>query len=216
VRAEALYRFDHQLKKTYKILSHRSPCLVGIDEAGRGPLAGPVVACAIILPKGFTDPRLNDSKKIPPKPREDLYQRLKNESRWAFGLGSVSLIDTVNILRATHSAMHEALKNLLKRYPDLRAGLVAVDGMPIPPTGSTQVSIIKGDCQSASIAAASVMAKVFRDIIMRTLCTRYPGYAFSKHKGYATSEHQEKLAVLGPSAVHRRSFYPVSQRFSEN
>ena len=207
-----LFRFDEKLKNENSS-SQGNFCLIGVDEAGRGPLAGPVVACALVLHPSFYDHRLDDSKKLDPFLRAVLYRRLKRSARWAFGLGQVSLIDSINILRATHRAMHAALHNLLRLYPDLSPDLVAIDGNPIPPTGHRQMSIVKGDSKSASIAAASVMAKVFRDKIMRTLNTRFPGYGLHRHKGYATPEHQEKLARIGPSPIHRKSFYPVRSFF---
>ena len=211
----ALFRFDEELKSEFSP-SKNNFCLVGIDEAGRGPLAGPVVACAVALPAGFFDERLDDSKKLDPATRAYLYKKIKAKAAWGISVGQVSLIDSVNILSATHRCMHAALRNLLAWNPHIQPDLVAVDGRTIPPSGLRQVSIVKGDTLSASIAAASVMAKVFRDRIMRTLSTRFPGYGFARHKGYGTAAHQERIAVLGPSPVHRKSFAPVRFMLDEN
>ncbi len=210
----ALFRFDSNLRKQHSLTLKNNFSLIGIDEAGRGPLAGPVVACALVLPPGFYDKRLNDSKKMTPAARESLYPILKKEALWAFGLGQVGLIDSVNILRATHKAMQTALNNLLSAYPAITPGLIAVDGRPIPPTGHRQVSIVRGDSRSASIAAASVMAKVFRDKIMKTVSRHFPDFSFHQHKGYGTRQHQEQLARLGPTPLHRKTFFPVSEFYS--
>lgn len=212
---EALFRFDEKLKSKFSP-SRKNFCLVGIDEAGRGPLAGPVVACAVALPPGFFDARLDDSKKLDPATRSYLYKKIKAKSFWGISVGQVSLIDSVNILSATHQSMLAALQNLLAWHPQIKPDLVAVDGRPVPASGFRQVSIVKGDALSASIAAAGVMAKVFRDRIMRTLSTRFPGYGFARHKGYGTAAHQERLAALGPSPVHRRSFAPLRVWLDEN
>lgn len=209
MNAEALFRFDKNLSKQIPSFPRKKFCLIGIDEAGRGPLAGPVVACAVALSENFFEPRLNDSKKLDASTRAELDRRLRKSSRWAFGIGQVDLIDSVNILRATHRAMHSAIRNLLHVHPDLKPDLILIDGRPIPPSGHRQVSIVKGDALSASIAAASVMAKVFRDKIMKVLSRRFPEYGFHKHKGYGTREHQEKILRFGPSPVHRKSFAPV-------
>lgn len=208
MNGSALFRFDEKLKSKFSP-SLKTFCLVGIDEAGRGPLAGPVVACAVALPEGFFDVRLDDSKKLSPSTRLDLYKKIKAQAFWGISVGQVSLIDSVNILSATHQSMLLALKNLLTGQPHIQPDLVAVDGRPVPPSGFPQISIVKGDTLSASIAAASVMAKVFRDRIMSTLETRFPGYGLARHKGYGTLAHQERLAKLGPSPVHRKSFAPV-------
>ncbi len=211
---KALYRFDDHLRSLHSSSAQTPFTLIGIDEAGRGPLAGPVVACALILPENFNDSRLNDSKKMTHSARESLYPKLKKESLWAFGLGQVDLIDSVNILQATHKAMHMALQNLLRLRPGIIPGLVAIDGRPIPPTGHKQVSIVRGDGKSASIAAASVMAKVFRDRIMKTVSRHFPEYSFHQHKGYGTRLHQQELARLGPTPIHRKTFFPVSEFFA--
>jgi len=215
VSGKSLFRFDEKLKSKFSpsLFSPSFPqknfCLIGIDEAGRGPLAGPVVACAVALPEGFFDARLDDSKKLSPSTRSYLYKKIKDKASWGFSVGQVSLIDSINILSATHQSMLSALQNLLRGHPHIQPDLVAVDGRPVPSSGFRQISIVKGDTLSASIAAASVMAKVFRDHIMRTLETRFPGYGFARHKGYGTAAHQESLAKLGPSPIHRRSFAPL-------
>ena len=203
-----LFRFDRKLIKLLE-KPPRSFCLVGIDEAGRGPLAGPVVASAVVLPRDFYDARLNDSKKLKASLRLNLYKKLRTKARWAIGTGQVSLIDSVNILKATHMAMKGALANLLRRYPGLKPDLIIIDGLPVPGMGFPQKSIVEGDGKSASIAAASVIAKVFRDRIMTTLSKSYPAYGLHKHKGYGTPQHQKNLLRFGPSPVHRRSFSPV-------
>jgi ribonuclease HII len=203
-----LFLFDEKLKAS--LAAKDGFCLIGIDEAGRGPLAGPVVACAMLLPQGFYDERLDDSKKLDKLTRFHLYRRLKRCARWGLGVGQVGMIDSINILQATHYAMHMALRNLLRVHAPLNPDLIAIDGLPISPTGHRHQAIIGGDGKSASIAAASVMAKVFRDKIMRVLHTRFPGYNFHKHKGYGTLEHRERILRFGPSPVHRKSFFPVS------
>lgn len=204
-----LYRFDLELKTRHKLPKDQFN-LIGIDEAGRGPLAGPVVACAVSLPHDFYDPRLNDSKKLDPRMRSILYQILTRRARWAIGTGQVSLIDSINILKATHLAMRTALMNLIRRHGDVRPGLVAIDGRFVPGIDAPQRPITGGDSRSAAIAAASVIAKVFRDRIMKTLSRSYPQYGLSRHKGYGTEMHQKNLRRYGPSPIHRRSFRPVS------
>lgn len=205
-----LFRFDEKLKSDPSSFPKENFCLIGIDEAGRGPLAGPVVACAVWLPPEFYDKRLDDSKNLDPLTRFHIYRRLKSRALWGLGMGQVELIDSINILRATHFAMHMALRNLLRCHPGLVPDLVAIDGLPIAPMGHRQKAIVGGDSRSAVIAAASVMAKVTRDKIMRTLSSRFPSYFFHKHKGYGTPEHRERLTRFGPSPVHRKSFFPVS------
>ena len=182
--------------------------IAGVDEAGRGALAGPVVAAAVILPERFRHRKLNDSKQLAPELREEIYQELIGLSEIVWGVGVVESteIDQINILRATHKAMRAALAALLSP-PDH----VLIDGLPVFPFPFPQTAIIDGDCYSLSIAAASVIAKVTRDRIMRDFCARFPEYCFSQHKGYTTELHLSKLHEFGPCPIHRRSFEPVAQ-----
>ena len=176
--------------------------ICGIDEVGRGPFAGPVVAGAVILPKDDPILYLNDSKKLSEKKREALYDEIM-ERAVATGIGVVSpaRIDEINILQATYEAMRMAIGNL-KVQPDLLLN----DAVTIPEVEIPQVSIIKGDAKSASIAAASIIAKVTRDRLMVSYDEIYPGYGFAKNKGYGSKEHIEALKLLGPCEIHRRSF----------
>ena len=182
--------------------------IAGIDEAGRGALAGPVVAAAVILPEKFRHRKLNDSKQLAPELREEIYQELiaNAEIRWAVGVVDHVEIDRIKILRATHKAMRAAIETL-SGPPDH----VLVDGWPVIPFPFPQTAIIDGDCYSLSIAAASVIAKVTRDMMMRDFCREFPEYWFSQHKGYGTELHLTKLHELGPCPIHRRSFEPVAQ-----
>jgi ribonuclease HII len=176
--------------------------VAGVDEAGRGPLAGPVVAAAVILPENTELAGLDDSKKLTPARREELFPRIMLEAV-AVGVGSASekVIDEVNILRATLGAMRDAVAALSTR-PDH----VIVDGNTLPDLDIPRTAIPRGDERSAAIAAASVIAKVTRDRLLTDLDAKYPGYGFAKHKGYGTSEHVAALARLGPCEIHRRSF----------
>lgn len=176
--------------------------ICGIDEVGRGPLAGPVVAGAVILPKDETILYLNDSKKLSEKKREALYDEIM-EKAVATGIGMVGpgRIDEINILQATYEAMRQAIKNLKVR-PDLLLN----DAVTIPEVDIPQVPIIKGDAKSVSIAAASIIAKVTRDRLMVEYDKIMPGYDFAKNKGYGTKAHMETLRELGPTPIHRRSF----------
>jgi len=179
--------------------------VAGVDEAGRGPLAGPVVAAAVVLPRDCVIAGLNDSKKLSPKKREELY-RVILDTAVAVGIGSSSekLIDEVNILNATHRAMRDAVADL-GRVPDH----VLVDGTSIPELSIPQTAINRGDERSAPIAAASIIAKVTRDRLLVKYDEQYPGYGFARHKGYGTSEHLAALRRLGPCEIHRRSFRVV-------
>lgn len=176
--------------------------ICGIDEAGRGPLAGPVVAGAVILPKGLKIPYLNDSKQLSEKRREELYDIIMARAL-AVGTGIVSpeRIDEINILQATYEAMRQAAGHLKFRPDVLLNDAVIIPGLDIP-----QVKIIKGDAKSLSIAAASVIAKVTRDRMMKAYHEIFPEYGFDKHKGYGSKEHIEKIQKLGPCPIHRRSF----------
>ena len=182
--------------------------IAGIDEAGRGALAGPVVAAAVILPERFRHRKLNDSKQLPPELREEIYHELvaNIEISWAIGVVDHCEIDQINILRATHKAMRAAIEALMTP-PDH----VLIDGRPVFPFPFAQTAIIDGDCYSLTIAAASVIAKVTRDRMMRKFCAQFPEYCFCQHKGYCTELHLTKLHELGPCPIHRRSFDPVAQ-----
>jgi len=159
--------------------------IAGIDEAGRGALAGPVVAAAVILPEKFRHKKLNDSKQLLPELRQEIYYELvaNGDTTWAIGIDALSAL------------------------PDH----VLIDGLPVSPFPRPQTAIIDGDCISLSIAAASVIAKVTRDAMMRDFCARFPEYCFSRHKGYGTELHLLKLHEHGPCPIHRRSFEPVAQ-----
>jgi ribonuclease HII len=182
--------------------------VAGIDEAGRGALAGPVVAAAVILPEKFRHRKLNDSKQLSPELREEIYVDLTNNAEvcWAIGVVDSVEIDTINILRATHKAMRAAIE-IFVAPPDH----VLIDGLPVFPFPFPQTAIVDGDCYSLSIAAASVIAKVTRDRMMRDFCAHFPEYCFQQHKGYGTELHLMKLHELGPCPIHRRSFEPVAQ-----
>jgi len=180
----------------------------GVDEAGRGPLAGPVVVAAVILPAGFSHPKLNDSKKLSEKAREKIFEELAAQSEIISSVVEIesSEIDHLNILRATHEGMRRAVTAL-----SIAPQHVLIDGLPVHPFPTPQTAIVGGDGRSLSIAAASVIAKVTRDRRMQVLDREYPEYAFAKHKGYGTALHLERLRTHGPCPIHRRSFAPVAQ-----
>jgi ribonuclease HII len=180
--------------------------VAGVDEAGRGPLAGPVVAGAVILPRDFQHRVLNDSKLLTPAVREELYRELTGNPpvTWAVGSASVEEIDRFNILAATWQAMYRALAALAVQ-PDH----VLIDGLPVPPIKIPQTAIVGGDGRSFSIAAASVLAKVTRDRWMTELHQQFPQYNFAQHKGYGTPEHCAALDKFGPCPIHRKTFAPV-------
>jgi ribonuclease HII len=182
--------------------------IAGIDEAGRGALAGPVVAAAVVLPDKFRHRRLNDSKQLAPELREEIYSDLvcNPEVRWTVGVIDSIEIDRINILRASHRAMRVAITSLIDPPEH-----VLIDGLPVIPFPLPQTAIIDGDCISLSIAAASVIAKVTRDRMMRDFCAEFPQYCFEQHKGYGTELHLLKLHEFGPCPIHRHSFEPVAQ-----
>lgn len=196
---------ERQRLETMRVYERRygdCTALCGIDEVGRGPLAGPVVAGAVILPKECEILYLNDSKKLSEKKREQLYDEIM-EKAVAVGIGAVSpqRIDEINILQATYEAMRIAISKL-SVTPDLLLN----DAVKIPEVKIPQVPIIKGDAKSVSIAAASIVAKVTRDRMMVQYEELYPGYAFASNKGYGSARHIEALKALGPCPIHRRSF----------
>ena len=176
--------------------------ICGIDEAGRGPLAGPVVAAAVILPRDVDYIYLNDSKKVTEKRREALFEQIVSTAV-SYGIGIVShdIIDEINILQATYKAMREAVENM-----KIRPDICLVDAVTVPELDIPQVPIVKGDAKSLSIAAASVLAKVTRDRIMTELGEKYPQYGFEKHKGYGTKAHIEAIKEFGPAEEHRKTF----------
>lgn len=176
----------------------------GVDEAGRGPLAGDVYAAAVILPRGVEIEGVNDSKKLSEKKREKLFDVIQEKSlSWCIAAATVEEIDRLNILQATFLAMRRAVSGL-----DIHPELVLVDGNRNPFQGEAQKAqtIVGGDAKSASIAAASILAKVARDRYMKELASKYPQYAFEKHKGYGTKLHYELLREHGISDVHRKTF----------
>ena len=176
--------------------------VAGIDEVGRGPLAGPVVAAAVILPKECKIEGVNDSKKLSAKKREELYDIIL-EKAVSYGIGIVSneRIDEINILKATYEAMREALSQLKPK-----ADYILADAVTIPMVSTPQRGIIKGDAKSMSIGAASIVAKVYRDRMMEAYEEVYPGYGFASNKGYGAAEHIEGLKKLGPTPIHRKTF----------
>jgi len=180
-------------------------CIVGLDEAGRGPLAGPVVAAAVLLPRDHTIPDLQDSKCLTARQRESVYAAIRQQAI-TYGIGMVSpqQIDQHNILWATKAAMLQAIQHL-EQPPDL----LLIDGTERLPTAIAQRPLIRGDALCASIAAASVLAKVTRDRLMLTYAQLYPAYGFEQHKGYPTRQHYACLRLYGPCAIHRRSFRGV-------
>ena len=182
--------------------------VAGIDEAGRGPWAGPVVAAAVILDPADLPDGLNDSKKLMPARREELHDIILAKAEVGIGIVDVAVIDRDNILQATYAAMIQAVAALAN------APLFAfVDGNRAPKLTLPVETIIEGDGKCLSIAAASIIAKVTRDRLMIDLDRQCPGYGFAKHKGYGTAEHQEALARLGPTTHHRRSFEPIRVLF---
>ncbi len=191
----------------------------GVDEAGRGPLAGPVVAAAVILPISWIRGDLphdlrsvNDSKKLTRMQREDFFERLKGAAgvEHEVAMADAATIDAINILQATHHAMNQALLGLVP-VPDH----ALVDGNPVPSLVIPQTALVKGDSRSYSIAAASILAKVTRDRWMDEADQKWPEYGFARHKGYPTAEHLEALRRHGPCPIHRRSFAPLRPVQSE-
>ena len=181
--------------------------IAGVDEAGRGPLAGPVTVAAAILPADYFSPVLNDSKKLSEKKRELLFEEIRSNSEieWHCEIMSVTEIDQLNILGATHEGMRRSVIALGG------VDVALVDGLPVKNFPTEQRAIVKGDGKSFSIAAASIVAKVTRDRLMLDYHERFPQYGFDRHKGYPTAAHLEALRTHGPCPIHRRSFAPVAQ-----
>ncbi len=194
-RLKLMREFEEKYSKDYRIIC-------GIDEAGRGPLAGPVCAGACILPADCEILYLNDSKKLSEKRREELFVEIKEKAvSWAVGIVDNNVIDEINILQATYRAMRSAISQL-NAEPDLLLN----DAVTIPEIDIRQVGIVKGDAKSVSIAAASILAKVTRDHLMTEYDKVYPQYGFAKHKGYGTAQHMAAIREFGLTPIHRRSF----------
>lgn len=191
---------DYSIENEYREKGFNIIC--GVDEAGRGPLAGPVYAAAVILPPDCVIEGLNDSKKLTEKKREALFDEIK-EKALAYGIASADEkeIDEINILNATFLAMKRAIASL-----SVRPDLALIDGNQKPHTDIEEVTAIKGDAKSMSIAAASVLAKVSRDRFMLEMAEKYPQYEFARHKGYGTKLHYERIAQYGVCDIHRRTF----------
>jgi len=194
-----LYEFDSVF------YSRGFKSLIGVDEAGRGPWAGPVVAAAVILPQNAFIEGLNDSKKLSPKKRKTILEKIK-QTALSYSVGVIShiQIDEINILQATYQAMKTAIAGTNTPFD-----LVLVDGWAIPNLELPQQNIISGDAQSACIAAASIVAKETRDAIMEQMAQEYPQYGFEKHKGYGTKQHMQALQKFGVCPIHRVSYAPI-------
>jgi ribonuclease HII len=199
LRIQSLYNYENKFLKAGRQL------IAGLDEVGRGSLAGPVVAAAVILPVNLFIPNIKDSKKLTPKKRIEIYPEiLKKAKGVGIGIVGADVIDKINIAQATFLAMKRAIKNL-KNEPD---GLL-VDGFEIPEIGVPQLALIKGEDKSISIAAASIVAKVYRDNLMVNFDREFPHYLFKKNKGYGTKEHLQALRKYHATRIHRKSFAGV-------
>lgn len=189
-----------ELQRAYKAQGYDLIC--GVDEAGRGPLAGPVTAAAVILPEGYEIPGLNDSKQLTDKKRRELYPIIQEEAL-AYGISFVDekTIDEVNILNATFMAMKDAISQL-----SIKPDLALIDGNRVTDFDVEAIPVVKGDAKVASIAAASILAKVARDDYMEAMAEQYPGYGFEVHKGYGTKRHYAAIESLGMCPIHRRTF----------
>ena len=201
--------YINELKRLFEISQYENSCydsgmkyVAGIDEVGRGPLAGPVVTAAVILPKDCLIPGVNDSKKLSAKKREELYSVIMDKAlAVSIGMESNEVIDSINILQATYSAMRKAVQGL-SVSPDM----LLVDALTIPCIDIPQTPIIKGDAKSISIGAASIIAKVTRDRMMKEFSCQYPYYDFENNMGYGTARHIEGIKMYGLCKIHRRSF----------
>lgn len=201
--------FQYMMMYENKAFSAGFKYIAGIDEVGRGPLAGPVVTAAVILPQGIQFQGINDSKQLNEKEKDYWFNRIHQEAlSVSTSVVSSTVIDSVNIYEATRLSMKEAVEDLT-----IQPDVLLVDAMRIE-SSIPQKKIIKGDAKSISIAAASIVAKVTRDRLMTQYDQTYPGYGFAKNAGYGTKQHLEGLNKLGPSPIHRRSFKPVSHFFN--
>lgn len=205
--AKKIVAYEKEVERTYRMKEYERKyenCryICGIDEVGRGPLAGPVVAAAVILPKDTDILYLNDSKQLSEKKREELYEEIISKAvAYGIGFADEDVIDEINILQADYVAMRKAL-SCLSVEPDILLN----DAVTIPEVSIKQVPIIKGDAKSVSIAAASIVAKVTRDRFMVEMDKKYPGYGFASNKGYGSAAHISAIKEMGPCKIHRRSF----------
>jgi len=200
-------------------LAQNSPLVCGVDEVGRGAIAGPVVAAAVVLPTDFQIPGVNDSKLLTPKQRAALFPVIKHRAL-STGIGAVGIlmIERENIANATFQAMRRAIDKALAKLNTVKTQKVVVlaDGWQIPDLHLPCIGIKGGDRQSLAIACASIVAKVFRDQLMKRYDYRFPGYDFARHKGYGTPQHLAALQTLGISPIHRRTFEPVRRLLTQN
>lgn len=210
-RAKAAAKRRAERRRLKKLLALEEECyqggaqiVAGVDEAGRGPLAGPVVAAAVILPRGLAIPGADDCKKLTPRARERLAGEIRRQAL-AIGVGAASAaeVDRINIRNATHLAMRRAVARL-----GVEPDRVLVDGLPVRELGERHTAIVDGDALVHCISCASIIAKTVRDRLMQRLEARYPGYGWARNAGYATAEHREAVRRLGPTPHHRRSFLP--------
>jgi ribonuclease HII len=192
------------LEPSYKFDQVYETPIIGVDEVGRGPLAGPVISAAIVLNKEKIPEGINDSKKLSKKKREVINEELISQHNFAIGIASVEEIDKINILQASLLAMKRAVLNL-----NIKPQTILVDGNKLPDLEYNMYPIIKGDNKSISIAAASIIAKVYRDKLMQDLSLQYPGYYWEKNSGYGTKQHLLALDNLGVTPIHRKSFAPI-------
>lgn len=192
------------MEPSYKFDQVYETPIIGVDEVGRGPLAGPVISAAIVLNKEKIPEGINDSKKLSKKKREVINEELISQHKFAIGIASVEEIDKINILQASLLAMKRAVLNL-----NIKPQTILVDGNKLPDLEYNMYPIIKGDSKSISIAAASIIAKVYRDKLMQDLSLQYPGYYWEKNSGYGTKQHLLALNNLGVTPIHRKSFAPI-------
>lgn len=206
-KAEMKQQYEEMMNFEREQFRSGKTYVAGIDEAGRGPLAGPVVAAAVILPQDYYLEGLNDSKKLSLNKREDYFEQIKRDADWGVGIVTNEEIDQLNIYQATKLAMKRAVESLHTNPEHL-----LIDAMELDEVSCTQTSLVKGDQRSVSIAAASVIAKVTRDRMMANLHEKFPMYHFEKNQGYGTKAHLDALASYGVSPVHRLTFAPVKEK----
>lgn len=209
--SEYLQKNSELLTYELKLAGEGFSFIAGVDEVGRGPLAGPVVAAAVVITDLGKVPQVFDSKGLTEKKREELDLELRNSPYIKFAISEVSpeVIDEINILQATHLAMRNAVKILEKELGEI--DFVLIDGRPVKSMPYNNLAIVKGDQKSASIAAASIIAKVYRDKLMCEYDSIYPEYAFAEHKGYGTKKHLEAINKFGVTPIHRKTFSPIKE-----